>query len=102
MFDYADSIGAEYVATGHYAQLATDPTTQETQLLRGIDDDKDQSYVLFGVQRHLLSRMLLPVGSFVKPEIRRIAGEIGLRVADKKDSQEICFVSQGQHADFIS
>jgi tRNA-uridine 2-sulfurtransferase len=101
LFDYADSIGAEYVATGHYAQLASDPTTQETQLLRGIDDDKDQSYVLFGVQRHLLSRMLLPVGSYVKPEIRRIAGEIGLRVADKKDSQEICFVSQGQHADFI-
>ena len=68
---------------------------------RGLDAGKDQSYVLFGVQRRLLPRMLLPVGGLAKPEVRRLAREIGLRVADKKDSQDICFVSSGEHADFV-
>ena len=68
---------------------------------RGLDDEKDQAYVLTGIHRDLLSRMLLPVGGYHKSEIRRLAGEIGLRVADKKDSQEICFVTSGQHADFV-
>jgi tRNA-specific 2-thiouridylase len=100
LFDYADSIQAEFVATGHYARLSRDASGQP-QLLRGIDDDKDQSYVLFGVERHLLSRMLLPVGEFRKPEVRRLAGEVGMRVAEKKDSQEICFVAQGKQAEFV-
>lgn len=100
LFDYADSIQAEFVATGHYARLSTDDAGQP-QLLRGIDDDKDQSYVLFGVERHLLSRMLLPVGEFRKPEVRQLAGEVGMRVAEKKDSQEICFVAAGKQAEFV-
>jgi tRNA-specific 2-thiouridylase len=100
LFDYADSVGAEFVATGHYARLETAADGQPA-LLRGIDTSKDQSYVLFGIERELLPRMLLPVGSFEKPEIRRRAGEIGLAVAEKKDSQEICFVSSGDHAEFI-
>jgi len=100
LFDYADSVGAEFVATGHYARLETADDGQPA-LLRGIDTSKDQSYVLFGIERELLPRMLLPVGSFEKPEIRRRAGEIGLAVAEKKDSQEICFVSSGDHAEFI-
>lgn len=99
LFDYADSVGAQYVATGHYARLETD--AGQPALLRGNDDTKDQSYVLFGIQRHLLSRMLLPVGSFEKTEIRRIAGELGLNVAEKKDSQEICFVTSGRYDEFI-
>jgi tRNA-specific 2-thiouridylase len=70
-------------------------------LLRGLDERKDQSYVLFGVQREYLSRMLLPVGTYRKPEIRRRAAELGLRVADKKDSQEICFVTSGHHGEFV-
>jgi tRNA-specific 2-thiouridylase len=70
-------------------------------LLRGVDLAKDQSYVLFGIERRLLSRMLLPVGEFRKPQIRELAAKLGLRVADKKDSQEICFVTSGEHDEFI-
>ncbi len=100
LFDYADSIGAEFVATGHYARLEGG-TTEPPALLRGVDERKDQSYVLFGVAREHLSRMLLPVGGFHKPEIRRRAAELGLRVAEKKDSQEICFVTSGKHDEFV-
>lgn len=99
LFDYADSVGAEYVATGHYARLV--PTEQGPALCRGVDDGKDQSYVLFGIERHLLPRMMLPVGDYKKPAIREIAAKIGLRVADKRDSQEICFVTSGHHSDFV-
>lgn len=100
LFDYADSIQAEFVATGHYARLSKDEAGQP-QLLRGIDDDKDQSYVLFGVERRLLSRMLLPVGEFRKSEVRQLARKVGMRVAEKKDSQEICFVAAGKQAEFV-
>jgi tRNA-specific 2-thiouridylase len=70
-------------------------------LLRGIDESKDQSYVLFGIHRRLLSRMLLPVGGYRKSEIRALAMKLGLRVAEKRDSQEICFVTSGKHDEFI-
>jgi tRNA-specific 2-thiouridylase len=99
LFDYADSIDAEYVATGHYARLAD--LGGESALLRGIDSNKDQSYVLAGIDRCYLSRMLLPVGSYVKPDIRKLAFEAGLRVAGKRDSQEICFVTSGKHGAFV-
>jgi tRNA-specific 2-thiouridylase len=122
LFDFADSVGAEYVATGHYARvLSSSPKSQvpspkssedasgtwdpgpETSplLLRGVDAAKDQSYVLFGIDRRYLERMLLPVGGYRKSEIRSIATRLGLRVADKRDSQEICFVTSGDHADFV-
>src|SRR5690606_16566492 len=86
LFDYADSIGAEYVATGHYAQLqpAVDGPGG-VGLFAGRDARKDQSYVLFGIDRERLPRMLLPVGAYEKPEIRRRAAELGLRVAEKRD-----------------
>lgn len=100
LFDYADSLGAEFVATGHYARIGK-LESGDIALLRGVDDDKDQSYVLFGIERAHLIRMLLPVGGFRKMEIRAMAGELGLLVAQKKDSQEICFVTQGKHGDFI-
>lgn len=100
LFDYADSVGADYVATGHYAQLLTHDDGQ-LSIYRGIDDGKDQSYVLFGIQREYLSRMMLPVGGFRKPQIRKIAAKLGMRVAEKKDSQEICFVTSGHHGDFV-
>src|SRR5205085_10130668 len=100
LFDYADSVGAEFVATGHYARLTAEPTG-EIALRRGVDDGKDQSYVLFGTARSLLPRMMLPVGDYKKPRIRELAHEMGLRVADKKDSQEICFVPGGDHGAFI-
>ncbi len=112
LFDYADSVGAEFVTTGHYARVGwASPTdglrsgdvvgTAHPTLLRGVDEAKDQSYVLFGIERRLLARMLLPVGEYRKPQIRALAAKIGLRVADKKDSQEICFVTSGEHDEFI-
>jgi tRNA-uridine 2-sulfurtransferase len=102
LFDYADSVGAEYVATGHYARLLNDQAIGGIPALcRGIDSTKDQSYVLFGIDRRLLARMMLPVGGYHKSEIRRMAQGLGLRVADKRDSQEICFVPEGDHAAFI-
>ncbi|MGI8981501.1 MAG: tRNA 2-thiouridine(34) synthase MnmA [Pirellulaceae bacterium] len=102
LFDYADSVGAEFVATGHYARLIpAQELNAPPALLRGIDDGKDQSYVLFGIKKHLLPRMLLPVGGFLKPQIRELAAKVGLRVADKKDSQEICFVTSGKHDEFV-
>lgn len=100
LFDYADSVDAEFVATGHYARLEQTEGTSPG-LCRGLDDSKDQSYVLFGIERRLLSRMLLPVGGFEKSKIREIAGGLGLNVAEKKDSQEICFVTSGKHDEFV-
>ena len=75
--------------------------TASVALLRGVDAAKDQSYVLFGIRPELLPRMMLPVGRFEKPAIRRIAAELGLRVAEKKDSQEICFVTRGRYDEFV-
>lgn len=99
LFDYADSVGAEYLATGHYAQLHRHD--DQLKLTRGIDSGKDQSYVLFGIKQKFLQRMLLPVGGYDKPVIREIAGQLGLNVAEKKDSQEICFVTSGKHDAFV-
>lgn len=101
LFDYADSVGAEYVATGHYAQLRAIDGQSTPALLRGIDNKKDQSYVLFGIERDRLAKMLLPVGGYEKGVIREMAAQVGLRVADKKDSQEICFVNSGHHGEFV-
>ena len=101
LFDYARSVGARYVATGHYARLVADGSSGLPALCRGVDPGKDQSYVLFGIRREFLPRMLLPVGDFQKPEIRRIATQLGLDVAEKRDSQEICFVTSGRHEEFI-
>jgi len=99
LWEYAQSIGADYVATGHYARLEGGSTAP--RLCRGRDAGKDQSYVLFGIERRLLPRLLFPVGRFRKDEIRDMARGLGLRVADKKDSQEICFVPDGDYAAFV-
>ncbi|MFZ5833101.1 MAG: tRNA 2-thiouridine(34) synthase MnmA [Planctomycetota bacterium] len=99
LFEYAHSVGAEYVATGHYARIAMPETGPA--LLRGVDHQKDQSYVLFGVARPLLGRLMLPVGGYAKSEIRAIAERLGLPVASKPDSQEICFVPDDDHARFV-
>jgi tRNA-specific 2-thiouridylase len=104
LFDYADAVDAHYVATGHYARMIQSQrgsADSQWELHRGLDDDKDQAYVLTGIKRHLLPRMLLPVGGFHKSQIREMAAQMGLKVADKKDSQEICFVTSGRHAEFV-
>jgi tRNA-specific 2-thiouridylase len=100
LFDFAEGVDADFVATGHYARIERD-AAGEARLLRGRDGHKDQSYALFGVRRERLARMMLPVGDFEKAEIRRRAAALGLGVAEKKDSQEICFVTAGHHSDFV-
>ncbi len=101
LFDYADSVGAGSVATGHYARIEPLEGSSVPALCRGRDDSKDQSYVLFGVERRLLGRLMFPVGGYRKEEIRRIAAELGFRVAEKPDSQEICFVPNQDHAALV-
>lgn len=100
LWDYAQSVGAEHIATGHYVRLL--PSDSDLpRLVKGHDLAKDQSYVMWGIDREILPHVLFPVGGYEKPYIRQIAGELGLRVAEKKDSQEICFVSQGHYGDFV-
>ena len=93
--EYARSIDADWVATGHYARI--ERRNGRPGLWRGVDHGKDQSYVLFGARPEQLAHTLLPVGRYAKPEIRRIAASIGLAVHDKPDSQEICFVPGGDY-----
>ncbi|MEN6405955.1 MAG: tRNA 2-thiouridine(34) synthase MnmA [Thermoguttaceae bacterium] len=100
LFDFADRLGAEFVATGHYARLVVGPGG-DVALCRGRDPSKDQSYVLFGIPRPLLPRLMFPVGDHRKDEIRAIAERLGLHVAAKRDSQEICFVPDQDHARFV-
>ncbi len=96
LHDYASQLGADVVASGHYARIGEGPS-----LLRGADHAKDQSYVLFGVPRDHLSRMLLPIGDLNKSETRAMAEARGLPVFDKPDSQEICFVPDNDYAGLL-
>ncbi|MGO8689328.1 MAG: tRNA 2-thiouridine(34) synthase MnmA [Thermoguttaceae bacterium] len=100
LLEFADGMGAQQIATGHYARLVPAADGQ-LALCRGVDGGKDQSYVLWGVERRVLSRLSFPVGQYQKGEVRQMAAELGLDVADKPDSQEICFVPAGQHARFV-
>ncbi|HET9010468.1 MAG TPA: tRNA 2-thiouridine(34) synthase MnmA [Gemmatimonadaceae bacterium] len=93
----ADAIDARWIATGHYARL------RDGMLHRGLDPNKDQSYFLWGIARPVLSRMLLPVGGQSKAETRAVAHELGLElIAEKPESQDICFVPDGDHAKVIA
>ncbi len=93
-------IGADYIATGHYARIAKLPNGRYA-LRRSATDAKDQTYALYSLTQEQLSRTLMPVGDYEKPEIRGIAEQIGLAVADKPDSMEICFVPDQDYAGFI-
>jgi tRNA-specific 2-thiouridylase len=95
LFEYADAIGAEFVATGHYARV--ERRGGRVALLRGRDARKDQSYVLFPLGQRELARVMFPVGEFEKTEIRAIAAEADLRIAEKPESMEICFVPDNDH-----
>lgn len=95
---YAEQLGCDAVATGHYAQLAETP--DGPRIMRGLDRAKDQSYVLFGIGPEAVRRMMLPIGGMEKPRVRELARELGLPVSDKPDSQEICFVPD-DYASFL-
>src|SRR6185503_12521479 len=97
----AISLGCEKVATGHYARVEFDEGTNRYQLLRGKDPQKDQSYFLWELTQNQLSRALFPLGELSKPEARDAARRADLAVAEKKESQEICFVPDGDYAGFI-
>jgi len=97
----AASLGAETVATGHYARIRRDERTGRRLLLRGADASRDQTYFLWGLTQEQLARTLFPLGEFQKSQVREMAREMGLPVAEKGDSQEICFVPNGDYAAFI-
>ncbi len=94
-------LGAERIATGHYARLDAGDDGR-TRLLRGLDDAKDQSYFLWGVPAEVLPHLLFPVGHLTKAEVRERARALGLATADKPESQEICFVPTGDYADLLA
>ena len=96
LVDYADAVGATFVATGHYARIG-EKDGRKT-LMRGRDAAKDQSYVLFGLDRTILDRVLFPVGELTKPEVRKIAARLELPNQDKPDSVEICFAPDRDYA----
>ncbi len=95
LFEVADSVGADHVATGHYARVGD--RDGRPSLLRGADPAKDQSYVLFPLTRAQLDRTLFPVGGMDKPRVREEARRLGLRIAEKPESMEICFVPDDDH-----
>jgi tRNA-uridine 2-sulfurtransferase len=97
----ARQIGAERIATGHYARVAFDETSGRWLLKRPADLSKDQTYFLFGLTQEQLSRTLFPLGEMTKPEVRERARRHGLALAEKPDSQEICFVPGGDYKRFI-
>jgi tRNA-specific 2-thiouridylase len=101
LLERAMSYGAEAVATGHYARIGIDPATGRHVLRRGFDTAKDQSYFLFSLTQEQLSRASFPVGNLSKDAVRGVARRLGLSVAEKPDSQEICFVPDGDYAAFI-
>lgn len=87
----ADAIEAPFIATGHYARVV------DGRLARGVDDNKDQTYFLWGIEPEVVARMLLPVGHLTKPETRAVARDLGLLTAEKPESHEICFVPDGDY-----
>jgi tRNA-specific 2-thiouridylase len=99
--EMADGVGAAKIATGHYARLSFDEVTGRYQMRTSIDASKDQSYFLFGLTQAQLARTLFPLGGLVKSQVRGLAKELRLPVAEKRDSQEICFVPNGDYAAFI-
>jgi tRNA-specific 2-thiouridylase len=98
---YAEAVGAQYVASGHYARIGDDAATGERVLMRGKDHQKDQSYVLFGMQPEVARHTLLPIGDFEKSRVRAMAEEMKLPVFNKPDSQEICFVPNQDYAGLV-
>jgi tRNA-uridine 2-sulfurtransferase len=98
--EHAMNLGADYVATGHYARVAE--IDGEVKMLRGVDENKDQTYFLNQLSQEQLKRVLFPIGELKKPEIRKIAEKAGLATAKKKDSTGICFIGERDFKEFLS
>ena len=102
MLEIAQEEGFDYIVTGHYARVCYDENSDRYLLKKGIDENKDQSYVLYSLTQDVLSKLKLPLGELSKDKVRELAVKFSLENADKKDSQDICFVSDGKYADFIT
>ena len=99
--EYAEKLGADYIATGHYARLIEDKDGKKV-MLKGIDDNKDQTYFLSGLTQKQLEKVLFPLGDYKKSEIREIAQKYDLKTANKKDSTGICFIGERNFNEFLS
>lgn len=96
----AQDLGADYIATGHYVRKRT--TGDKVELLRGVDNNKDQSYFLYTLSEDQVKQSLFPVGELEKPQVRKIAEQLGLATASKKDSTGICFIGERKFSDFLA
>ena len=100
LLNHALALDADYLATGHYARLTAD-AAGGWRLRRGVDQNKDQSYVLSVLGQAQLSRAMFPVGDYPKARVRQLAAELGLDVAGRQDSQDLCFLGKGDYRDFL-
>ncbi|SHK03793.1 tRNA 2-thiouridine(34) synthase MnmA [Propionispora hippei] len=101
LLNKAKGLGAEYVATGHYARIQYDTANQRYLLRKGLDTTKDQSYALYHLNQNTLKHFLMPLGEYTKVQTREMAKEIGLAVANKPDSQEICFIPDDDYKGYL-
>ena len=101
MLKKADLVGAQYIATGHFAQVRKDEQTGRYVVSRGNDTNKDQSYAMWTLTQESLSRTIFPLGHLTKPEVRELAGKYGLRTASKSESYEICFIPDNDYNRFL-
>ena len=97
----ADELGVDFIATGHYARIIYNKKDKKYSLKTGIDSKKDQSYVLYMLDQKSLKRTLMPLGNLTKQEVRKIAKRKKLPVADKEESQEICFIEDNNYGNFV-
>jgi len=102
LLEKARELGADYLATGHYARLELDDRTGRSLLKKGVDKAKDQSYVLFSLNQSQFQQSLFPLGEYRKEDVRRKAQQLGLRVHDKAESQEICFIEDNSYHPFLA
>ncbi|MCA9566112.1 MAG: tRNA 2-thiouridine(34) synthase MnmA, partial [Myxococcales bacterium] len=100
LLELVDSVGAGWLATGHYAQIDQDESGR-WRLRRGVDPTKDQSYFLFGIKRELLAKILFPLGGMTKDQVRELAGAQDLPTATKAESQDLCFVGGNNYLSFL-
>ena len=101
LLNKARELEADYLATGHYAKIDFDESSKRYRLIKGVDPGKDQSYFLFTLTQEQLKNVLFPLGGMKKEEVRRLAQRYNLKVAEKVESQEICFIPDDNYSRFI-
>ena len=101
LIEKTEALGARFLATGHYARVRLDGMRNRYVISRAKYADKDQSYALWGLTQHSLGKTMFPLGDLTKPEVRKIAGQLGLKTATKEESYEICFVADDNYERFL-